>query len=73
MYQRKRLEDEYEFINRSFQRIWGALPPSDERNDVMRYLHLAKASITKMLKETGQMNMDDFLNELEEEDEFDHS
>ena len=46
----KTLEEISERLEREFQRVWGALSPSFERDEVMHHLFTAKHKINLIIK-----------------------
>lgn len=46
----KVLEEETQRINHSFERVWAALSPSPERDEVMWHLITAKNKLNKIME-----------------------
>lgn len=45
-----KLTEEYERIDNSFSRIWGLLPVSEERDEIMWHLASSKVHIRRFIK-----------------------
>jgi hypothetical protein len=50
----KRMEEEYERLDRSFSRLWGALSPSHERDEILLHVINAKTLLYKLIKESRE-------------------
>lgn len=60
--QRDRLNDISIHVRRQFERVWGLLPLSAERQDIMMHLMEAENLIHKLRKTPEQMTMEDLEN-----------
>ena len=62
-WQRTKLESIKLRLDRTAAEIWGALPPSYDRDSIRHYLYNASEVIKKMLDEPEQITMEECLDE----------
>jgi hypothetical protein len=49
----KKLETESERVDLCFSKVWGLLPPSAKRDEIMWHLITAKQKLNEFIKENG--------------------
>lgn len=53
-YQKEKLLDIQKNVSRQFSRVWGVLPPTNDRHDLMLMLKNAEKKIQEMIENSEQ-------------------